>query len=250
MKKLKKLLLGLMILTLVFAVMSCGKASVKMVKIPGRNFEMSQTEVTQGLYESIMEVNPIKFIEVNPSEFKGENNPVENVSWYDAIYFCNKFSLVKGYDPVYSVNGCTNINTWNYASHLGCSIEGEITQNLSANGYRLPTVEEWQYAAKGGQYYTYAGSNEIDEVAWYFWNSDLKTHPVAQKKPNGYRLYDMSGNVREWCWDSDYYSYYRYFCGDGYCDNASSNKVGFRDSYDAYSSFYDMGFRIVRTVTE
>ena len=125
----------------------------EMIKIPGQNFEMSKTEITQELYKSVMGENP--------SRFKGANNPVECVSWYDAIWFCNKLSIAKGYEPVYSVDGNTDIIKWNYTPHQGNSIKGEITQNTSANGYRLPTVEEWQYAAKGGQDYTYAGSNEI-----------------------------------------------------------------------------------------
>ncbi len=77
------------------------------------------------------------------------------VSWYDAIYFCNKFSEKFGFTPVYSVNGTTDVSKWNYTLHNGDSIRGEVTQNTKANEFRLPTVEEWQYAAKGGQKYTY-----------------------------------------------------------------------------------------------
>ena len=210
-----------------------------MIHILGQNFEMSKTEVTQGFYESIMGENP--------SKFKGANNPVECVSWYDAIYFCNKLSVAKGYEPVYSVNGNTNIKAWNYIPHQGNSIKGEITQNTSANGYRLPTVEEWYYAAKGGQYYTYAGSNEIDEVAWYDRNSNGKTHPVAQKKANGYSLYDMSGNVFEWCWVSSS-NFYRYNCGGSWCDRASFCEVSYSDNDYALSQYYNIGFRIIRSV--
>ena len=209
-----------------------------MIHILGQNFEMSKTEVTQGFYESVMGVNP--------SKFKGANNPVECVSWYDAIYFCNKLSVAKGYEPVYSVDGNTDITKWNYTPHQENSIKGGITQNISANGYRLPTVEEWAYAAKGGQDYTFVGSNEIDEVAWYSENSNAKTHPVAQKKSNGYGLYDMSGNVWEWCWDSVYSS--RYYCGGSWRDSGRYCEVGFGNSVYSYARGYDLGFRIIRSV--
>ena len=210
----------------------------EMIKIPGQNFEMSKTEITQELYKLVMGENP--------SRFKGANNPVECVSWYDAIWFCNKLSVAKGYEPVYSVDGNTDITKWNYIPHQGNLIGDEVTQNRSANGYRLPTVEEWQYAAKGGRNYTYAGSNDVDKVAWRYGNSN-KTHPVAQKKANGYGLYDMSGNVWEWCWDS--FLNYPYICGGSWYDNEINCEVA-RRRYDrsANEQDYRVGFRIIRSV--
>lgn len=209
----------------------------EMIILPESSIEFGKTEVTQELYEV--------FMGENPSKFKGDNNPVEYVSWYDAIYFCNKLSVAKGYEPVYSVDGNTDITKWNYTPHQRNSIKGEITQNIYVNGYRLPTVEEWLYAAQGGQDYTYAGSNEIDEVAWYRGNSNDKTHPVAQKKANGYGLYDMSGNVSEWCWDSYAYSD-RYYCGgSGYSSNCMVISSHGTDADDQYNS---IGFRIIRSV--
>ena len=244
MMKLKRIITNLIFVASLCCLMGCNKSrnGLSMVKIPGTNFEMLQTEVTQELYESIMGENP--------SYFKGANNPVEMVSWYDAIYFCNKLSVVKGYEPVYSVDGNTDITKWNYTPHQRNSIKGEITQNTSANGYRLPTVEEWQYAAKGGQDYTYAGSDEIDEVAWYKINSNVKTHPVAQKKANGYGLYDMSGNVCEWCWDSDYDS--RYVCGGDWSSYAHYSYGDCRvyegvNYYIAFDQKSNTGFRIIRS---
>ena len=196
---------------------------IKMIPIPSKSYEILSTEVTQKLYTFVMGKNP--------SKFKGDNNPVENVSWYDAVKFCNALSQKMGLTPVYKIDG------------------NNVTQNTSADGFRLPTVEEWQYAAKGGENYTYAGSNNVDEVAWYNGNSGSKTHPVAQKKPNGYGLYDMSGNVREWCWDVDPYDdYYRSDRGGGWFDNAG-DRCMCGDSWDYAGNRYDnVGFRVVRNI--
>ena len=116
-------------------------------------------------------------------------------------------------------------------------------QDSNANGFRLPTDKEWEYAAKGGQNYEYAGSDDYDEIGWGSENSNKRTHFVAQKKPNGYGLYDMCGNVFEWVWGSDdlrwAYSYGGswYNSGSFACDMACSrNDTG--------------GFRIVRTVKQ
>ena len=212
---------------------------IKMVSIPKRNFKMLCTEVTQKLYTSVMGSNP--------SYCKGDNNPVENVSWYDAIYFCNKLSKKLGFTPVYAVDGKTDVVTWNYTPHNEKSIRGEVTQNTKANGFRLPTEEEWTYAARGGQNYWYSGSNNLDDVGWYEDNSGDKTHQVAQKKPNGYGLYDMSGNVWEWCWDA-FSSDYRYYRGGGcnsYSYDGCNCEVGNGYFHYAYDQYSNVGFRIV-----
>ena len=188
----------------------------------------------------------------NPSNIGGVNLPVENVSWYDAIYFCNKLSMKKGLSPVYAVDGETDVAKWNYTPHKEEKLYGEITQNISASGFRLPTVEEWQYAARGGQNYEYSGSNNLDEVGWYDDNSGERTHPVAQKKANGYGLYDMSGNVAEWCWDSNddrsaiYGLSCRYYCGGSWASRLGHWKVDSRHDNFAIERNYNLGFRIVR----
>lgn len=126
-----------------------------MIPVPGKEFSILATEVTQELYESVMGENP--------SSFKGEKNlPVEQVSWYDAVVFCNKLSVMDGLFPVYSVSNKTDVSEWDYTPHKGKKITGTVSQNENANGYRLPTMEEWQYAAKGGQEFVYSGSGKLD----------------------------------------------------------------------------------------
>ena len=195
--------------------------NIEFVKIPGKTYSVMKTEVTQKLYETIMGTNP--------SEFKGNYNPVEKVSWYDAVEFCNALSEYLGYEPVYTRDGSS------------------VTWNENANGFRLPTVEEWQYAAKGGENYKYSGSDNLDSVGWYADNSGDVTHPVAQKKSNHYGLYDMSGNVCEWCWDSYSYSL-RYDCGGGWCYYDSGCKVDYRNAIAADYGYDKIGFRLVRPI--
>ncbi len=211
---------------------------VEMVSIPGKDFQMSRTEVTQGLYASVMGENP--------SRFKGDSLPVEQVSWYDAIVFCNRLSVKEGLTPVYAVDGKTDTSKWNYTPHKGNEIRGSITQNTSVNGYRLPTVEEWQYAARGGQSYMYAGSDNLDQVGWYRDNSGDRTHPVGEKKATGYGLYDMSGNVWEWCWDL-HGSSNRCNCGGSYYSYADYCEVSSEGYNNAHFQNYNIGFRIVRS---
>ncbi len=208
-----------------------------MVKIPGKRLKMMSTEVTQRLYQRVMGENP--------SDNKGLSNPVENVSWYDAVYFCNVMSERAGYEPVYSVNGETDVAKWGYTPHKKEPIKGYVDWNLEANGFRLPTNVEWEFAAKGGQNFIYSGSNNLDAVGWYVRNSGDETHPVAQKRPNGYGLYDMSGNVEEWVWDA---SDSNNCCNGGFNDGAERCEVSYGRSDYAYYPWSYRGFRVARTV--
>ncbi len=217
------------------------------------SFFMSATEVTQAQYKEVMGINPSNFTGGSDVPMR----PVENVSWYDAVLFCNKLSQKEGYEPAY----------YSDADYKKVYTGGDaVYWKRSANGYRLPTEAEWEYAARGGALsrgYPYAGSAAVDEVAWYSSNS-RSTRPVGTKKPNKLGLYDMSGNVWEWCWD--WYGGYgagsvtnpagpssgtsRVLQGGGWGYDASGTRVADRSNSSPSISYYNSGFRLVRPQSE
>lgn len=187
-------------------------------------FYLAKFPVTQDVY--------FKTTKENPSTFKGDRRPVETVTWTVAVKFCNRLSLQLGLLPCYLLDNNTE----------------EIYFNQSANGFRLPTEAEWEYACKaetaGVRY------DELDRIAWYKNNSNQSTHDVGQKQPNAWGLYDMLGNVWEWCsdlYDTNVYGSYRIFRGGGWCDEERSVMATTRRrSHPSKFKIDDLGFRIAR----
>ncbi len=179
----------------------------------------------------------------NPSDFStcGDNCPVERVNWYAAVYYCNLLSINQKRTPVYKKSGDTNPANWRtipVPPIFNDPAWDTITMDLSANGYRLPTEAEWEYAARGGllsQGFPFSGSRNIEDVSWYYIpNSTNMTHSRGLKQANELGIYDMTGNVWEWCWDWYDYSYY----SEGHC-NPNGGNTNYARVYRGGSWLFD-----------
>lgn len=225
-------------------------------KVKISRFYIGVYEVTQKQYQSVMGENP--------SHFRGKaDNPVENVDWYNAVLFCNKLSEISGYRPYYTIDrtGKDPENNNGYDEK-----RWHVTVNDGANGFRLPTSAEWEYACRAGTATTYYWGESVefpvvDQYAVYEENSrkkgeghaDYGTHPKGTRKPNAWGLYDMTGNVNEWCydWHPRYYGTMRVSRGGSWADFVGPLSVlqaGKANWYYPINNYDFAGFRIARSL--
>jgi formylglycine-generating enzyme required for sulfatase activity len=199
--------------------------NVSVQHVTVNSFYIAKYEVTQREYESVMGKNP--------SYFKGSNLPVENVSWFDTIEYCNALSRREGLTPAYTITG------------LGP--DREVTWDRNANGYRLPTEEEWVYACRANKTTSFNTGNSINmNMSNYFGRSTVN---VGSYQPNDWGLYDMHGNVSEWCWNlyiSTSDNITRIIRGGSWLNTSMRLRLSFRDHYFPNMRTISIGFRVVK----
>ena len=229
------------------------------------DIEVCKYLTTQKMWTEVMESNL--------SAFKGDNKPVESVTWWEALEYCNKLSEKYSLEPVYDLSKSTQ-GILMIKELGGETVYPNVANFKNTKGFRLPTEVEWEWFARGGQIaieegtfdYTYSGSNNINEVAWYYENSGGNkgaTQDVGLKKPNQLGIYDCSGNIWEWCYDTteniengksytykafDSSNVYRRLKGGSWYEDANVCTVLCRNYAHAIDANDVVGFRLVRTV--
>ena len=227
--------------------------------IPG--FKISNVKVTQSQYQKIMGTNPSYFSRIADAP----NCPVDTVSWYDTLVYCNKLSVHDGLVPAYTIKGTTDTALWGPIPKGPDPLWDEVKLNSSATGYRLPTEAQWEYANRAGattEYY-WGNSNDyatVDQYAWYEENSRNTPHGVGQKLPNKWGLFDMTGNMYEWCWDqyedpslsedqgnsSETLPQYRVQRGGSWSVSIYVMNASFRNFANPHYPSLTTGFRVIR----
>ena len=186
-------------------------------------YELAAFPVTRALYGQVTG---------GQADHRTDRLPVEGVSWWDAVRFCNALSGREGFTPAYYLHGDG----------------GGVEWDASADGYRLPTEAEWEHACRAGTSGPHYGP--LDEIAWYRGNSHERVHDVGGKQPNEWGLHDMLGNVWDWCWDlydSEVYGEYRVLRGGGWFDEHWSCRASARRRSHPTFRVDDVGFRVARS---
>ena len=263
---------------------------VEMVQIPGGTFTMGSNDstdwnaqpahhviltdsfyigiyvLTQEQWQTVMETNPSYFQGTSDDRIvtSGEiqiRRPVDCVSWYDTIVFCNRLSIQEGLTPAYRISGSTNPNDWGNIPTSSNSTWNAVEIVSGSRGYRLPTEAQWEYACRAETTTIWSYGNTMNgDYMWFYPNGNNRTHEIGKKMPNAWGLYDMHGNVWEWCWDR--YSTYtggvqtnpsgassgsdRIIRGGAFDSSGPNTRLALRSSYSPDYKSSNFGFRLVR----